>query len=828
MAQDRNIQALSSQLQVTLPVDEGAELNVLGTIISHDELFTEVEDVLTSDVFRREDNRSLFRILKYIIKAGNVIDENSVIACAEKFRDKIGVTVDEIRMVLMEAGVCDSPRTFSQDVERLVEYSMRRKAWETLQRMSTKVVTLTDNADETISDTMKKLDEIRNIAANDDGVIDARKAVQLVYDQINDNLQGVNKACIRTGFRFSDAKGGLRLGSVVVIGAWTSVGKALPMDANVLTPNGWVKNKDLYVGQEVCSIDGRKSFVTGIYKRGVREMYNVTFSDGRVVKCCGEHLWEVYHPDWSRPHVFDTLEIKRRQDGIKYHNRMRIPAFSGIFGEKKDFVVPPYVLGVLIGDGCLTKGVTWSKPDAFIAEKIRTMIPSLYYISETTRNDIVSGYRISTKRGQKNPMLDELDRIGLKGKRSYEKFIPKEYLNCCREQRIELLNGLMDTDGYVSNEGHCVYSTSSKMLADDVLYLCHSLGFRASLFEKTPKIGEKEYRKSYNITISSKDDSEIVSLPRKKNKTRKRSRCNIVINSVEYAGMEECQCISVSHERSLYVTDGFIMTHNTALSLNIATNVAMSGVPVAYYSLEMGAVELWSRIVSGSTDISAGKILNYPLKREEVSAIDKTIAGLADMPLYIDDKATTKFSKMIRSVRRMVKKYGIKMFVVDYLQIFSQNSKGGSEESAISAMARECKNICRELNICCLLLSQLRRDKDERHPTIDMLRGSGQIEESADNVVLIDRPEAHPEWGVRSFYGNSSESVDGKAELRVCKGRNIGLGTYYVGFDSQRTQFYELDGYRIGDEIGYDDGNGTPFSRIERDEDSETDSALPF
>ena len=113
---------------------------------------------------------------------------------------------------------------------------------------------------------------------------------------------------------------------------------------------------------------------------------------------------------------------------------------------------------------------------------------------------------------------------------------------------------------------------------------------------------------------------------------------------------------------------------------------------------------------------------------------------------------------MIRSVRQMVKKYKIKMFVVDYLQIFSQNSKGSNEESNIAAMARECKNICRELNIVCVLLSQLRRDKEERHPTIDMLRGSGQIEESADNIVLIDRPEAHPEWGVQSFYGNTKES----------------------------------------------------------------------
>lgn len=484
-------------MQNILPSDEKAEVNVLGTLVNHDELFSDIDDIIDSSVFHNKRNQAFFRILKYIIQKKQVVDENAVIACYEKFKDKLNVSLDEIRFAIMEIGANDSPRTFQQDVDRLVDYSIRRKTWETLQKTAAQVTTLTENADTVIGDAMKQLDAIRGSVDIDKGIIDAREALRMVYEQINDNLTGVNKASIKTGFRFSDSKGGIRLGSVVVIGAWTSVGKS-------------------------------------------------------------------------------------------------------------------------------------------------------------------------------------------------------------------------------------------------------------------------------------------------------------------------------------------------SLALNMAVNVATSGIPVAYYSLEMGAVELWSRIIGSNVSISAGKILNYPLKREEVATIDRSMNNLMNIPLYIDDKATTKFSKMLRSVRTMVKKYGIKMFVVDYLQIFSQNSKTANEESNIASMARECKNICRELNIVCLLLSQLRRDKEERHPTIDMLRGSGQIEESADNIILIDRPDAHPEWGVRSFYNNSTETVEGKAELKICKGRNIGLGVYYVGFDANRTQFYELDGYKLGDEIGYDDGynktlNNQTASIPEQPNNTDNNNvALPF
>lgn len=477
-------------LQQKLPSDERAETNILGTMMYHEELFVQVEDVLDSSMFYVRTNQAMFRILKYIIQKKQVVDESSIMACYEKFKGKIGVTAEEVDIAMMEIAASDSPSTFMQDVERIVEYSVRRKTWETMMKMAAKAITLTDNADDTITEAVRQLDSIRGSVNADSGIIDAKDAVKMVYDQINDNLAGMNTSTVKTGFRFSDAKGGIRLNNVVVIGAWTSVGKS-------------------------------------------------------------------------------------------------------------------------------------------------------------------------------------------------------------------------------------------------------------------------------------------------------------------------------------------------SLALNIAVNAATAGYPVAYYSLEMGAVELWSRIFSSYTNISAGKILSYPLRRDEVAEIDRTSDELSKLPIYIDDKATTRFSKMIRSVRTMVKKHGIKMFVVDYLQIFAQNNKSSSEESNIASMARECKNICRELNICCLLLSQLRRDKDERHPTIDMLRGSGQIEESADNIVLIDRPDAHPEWGVSAFGGGKNAA--GLAELRVCKGRNIGLGTYYVGFDANRTQFYELDGYKIGDEIGYDDGKVVGIIEEPTKEQSEpTTQSLPF
>ena len=267
---------------------------------------------------------------------------------------------------------------------------------------------------------------------------------------------------------------------------------------------------------------------------------------------------------------------------------------------------------------------------------------------------------------------------------------------------------------------------------------------------------------------------------------------------------------------TLMIVGAFTAVGKTSLAVNIAMNMVRSGVPVAYYSLEMSVIDLWSRILNAETGIPAWKIQGYGLSRDEVASVKAASVGLTGLPLYIDDKATTSFEKMLRSVRTMVKRRGIKVFVVDYLQIFAQNMRGEREETALGAMARDLKNICRELDLVCIALSQLRRSSDSKRPAIDMLRGSGQIEESADNVLLIDRPDAHPEWGITTFAGDKDRSVYGHAELRVSKGRNIGTGIYYVGFDSDRFVFYEEEA----------EDQAMPFARYQDDGGDDDDRAF--
>lgn len=245
---------------------------------------------------------------------------------------------------------------------------------------------------------------------------------------------------------------------------------------------------------------------------------------------------------------------------------------------------------------------------------------------------------------------------------------------------------------------------------------------------------------------------------------------------------------------SILVIGAFTSYGKSSIAMNMAINVARNGIPVVYYSMEMGTIELWSRVLSKTAGVSANKMMNFPLKIEERESVNIACEKFSNLPLYIDEKSTTKFSKMMRSVRTLVKKRGVKMFFVDYLQIFVQNGVKEKEESALSSMVRECKNMCRELGIVGVILSQLRRNGEEKHPSIEMLRGSGQIEESADSVMLIDRPEARPDWKVDKFLGKFSEvDIKGKAVFNVVKGRNTGLGAYLVGFDQEYTTFYELE-----------------------------------
>lgn len=232
----------------------------------------------------------------------------------------------------------------------------------------------------------------------------------------------------------------------------------------------------------------------------------------------------------------------------------------------------------------------------------------------------------------------------------------------------------------------------------------------------------------------------------------------------------------------------------TSIALNISTYAAKCGEPIAWYSMEMSNIQLMARMVAAESGISSSSILYKPLSDEQIIDIDKVMGILSNCKIYFDDKSTSNIDSIESSIRFMSKKYGIKGALIDYIQLLTLNGRRGmSEEQMLGEYARRFKNLAKELDIWILALSQLNRDRLNPIPSDNRMRGSGQLKEAADTVIMIYRPEAcDPPV---SSYPSPWNNVDthGTALVRITKGRNVGRMEFIVGFDAARTKFYDLD-----------------------------------
>lgn len=769
-----------------LPSEPQAERLVLGTIMTERNALNEVRDILSPECFYDKLNRSVYEAITAIDARGESPDLVTVANEMRKQSDAVDF------YTLSKISECYTNDIY-QHAAILHDKEKRRRFIEIGMLMQQRAYSEENDIVDILSEAEESLKGI--FQSSKDNVSTLRQAIQGVTEQMTLNASDNRPLTgTPTGFSKIDGRsGGLQKSDLVIIAADTSSGKALPMDANILTPNGWVKNRDLQVGQQVCSPNGEDSFVTGIFYRGVRPMYRVSFSDGRSVVCCNEHLWEITSCAFKTGNrVMNTEQLKNMQDNtIAYHDKMATPDFSGIWGIRKDFIIHPYLMGVLLGDGSLSRGVEWNKPDLFLLEKIRGIIKEEYSINRVGRSEKRSpSYRITQGKGQKNIYLDELKRLGLHGKRSADKFIPEEYLNASREQRVQLMQGLMDTDGYAGKTGESVFSSKSETLSDGVRYLAHSLGYKATKRKKKAKLYGKEFGFSYEVCINDKNKNEIFTLPRKKNRMIHHKRISNVIRSVEYVGEMECQCISVSHPSELYITDGFIVTHNTSLAIAFTLSAAKYGHGVAFYSMEMKKEQIAARMIAIESGIPANEIMYAKLDAGQFERIDRGIGKIYDKPVYFDDRSNSNIDTILASIRTMKLKYGISGAIVDYLQILSVNMRGSNTEQQMGEAARRLKNLAKELDIWIIALSQLNRDSLNPVPTLARLRASGQIAEAADVVMLIYRPELYGKYYPEPFQ---NADTHGTAMIDVAKGRNIGLTKFLVRFDAGVTRFYEMD-----------------------------------
>lgn len=230
----------------------------------------------------------------------------------------------------------------------------------------------------------------------------------------------------------------------------------------------------------------------------------------------------------------------------------------------------------------------------------------------------------------------------------------------------------------------------------------------------------------------------------------------------------------------------------TSLAISFCMNAATYGTKIAFYTMEMMPYELAARMLSCDSGVNGRAIVSSPLNRDELLHFDHSIGKISNLPIYMDGNSTSSPDMILSSIRSMVKRFGIGGVVVDYLQILNVNKKsGGSDEQQMGDVARKFKNIAKDLGIWVLALSQLSRDKMDVAPNLGRIRGSGQITEAADVVMLLHRPE---------YYGRDKRypepfanvSTENTAMIDVAKGRNVGLLKMICGFNAPTTMFYDL------------------------------------
>lgn len=415
----------------------------------------------------------------------------------------------------------------------------------------------------------------------------------------------------------------------------TGKGKEQPLDAKIRIPGGWTTMGEVYLGQQVIAPDGKPTTIVGIYPQGKKPIYRVTFADGRSTECGAEHLWKVYYIN-TQPHrrwkVVNTLEMLRL---ISMPNpRVYVQLIESEETASVKLPIDPYLLGALLGDGGMSADfVTLSSADDFIVQEINGLLSKINHRLQHT-SDYDYAVRILDREIKTETLRSRLAGMGLMGCTSDVKFIPEEYLEASTEQRWSLLQGLMDTDGTANTletGGAISYSTVSEQLAKDVQYLVRSLGGIASITSRTTSHTHNGERKNgqlcYDVNIRVKTPSKLFRLPRKLERTNDNNQyaadLKLRVTSIELIGEKEAQCIAVDHPDHLYVTNDFIVTHNTFTFLRAC---AILGVRAALI-IQGKYVEQWMSAVYNDYQIEKADLMVVRGSKDMRALIDIALAG---------------------------------------------------------------------------------------------------------------------------------------------------------------------------------------------------------
>jgi len=545
---------------------------------------------------------------------------------------------------------------------------------------------------------------------------------------------------------------------------------------------------EVRVGDWLLGADGKPTRVvaaTGVMEG--RPCYEVEFDDGTVIVADAQHEWRTdthaarRQRSENRPKNASTTAVRdslvtteQIAATLKVGGDMRpnhsVATALPLCLPDADLTLPPYVLGVWLGD------------DSSSSPEFRSADPE---ISMLVEGQGIEAPKLTSRLGTVTAILRGLEVLG-------SKHIPARYLRASERQRRALLAGLIDTNGTVGRTGSVHFAVTSRRLAEDFRELVHSLGYRCDWSQKRVRGRTADSSIAYTVTFTTSDDvfwlerKRIMHKERRPRSTTPRTRQRLVTAARAIPSVP-VRCVQVDNSDQMYLAGrSMIPTHNSTLALDLARAASVrAGLTAVIFSLEMSRNEITMRLLSAEARVSLHSMRTGQLGEEDWARLARRMSEVVDAPLFIDDSPNMSMMEIRAKCRRLKQGHDLRLVIIDYLQLMTSPKRVENRQQEVSELSRSLKLLAKELNVPVIAVAQLNRGPEQRsdkRPLLADLRESGSIEQDSDVVILLHREDAYEPESPRA----------GEADFIVAKHRNGPTATVTVAFQGHYSRFTDM------------------------------------
>ncbi|MGW0043301.1 replicative DNA helicase [Rhodococcus sp. NPDC003348] len=717
------------------PQDMTAEQSVLGGMLLSKDAIADVLEKLRPGDFYRPAHQSVYDAILDLYSRGEPADPVTVAAELERKGELRRIGGAPYLVTLTQAVPTAANAGYYAEI--VAEKSILRRLVEAGTRIVQYGYAGADGQDasEVVDRAQAELYDVTERRTAEDFVI-LEELLQPTMDEIDSIAsRGGISLGVPTGFsELDEITNGLHPGQMIIVAARPGVGKALALDTPLPTPTGWTTMGEVAVGDRLVDAHGRPTTVVAATEVMTgRPCYEVEFSDGTVLVADEQHQWLTEVDGTAAVRITGDIAATADAGHVVANTRaLQLP--------HEELPVPPYSLGAWLGDGT----VAASAVDPEVVMRIEA------------EDDA------------------DLTAIGDGG----EHRIPPRYQRASEPQRRTLLAGVLDTVADVEADGTVRVSAPNADFATDLAELLAGLGYESRVAGAT-------------VTFATEDDvfgGPRKALLHKKLRGHHAERCGVRrIVAVRRVDSVPVRCVEVDNAEHLYLAGhSMVPTHNSTIGMDFMRSCSVKhGMASVLFSLEMSKTEIVMRLLSAEAKIKLSDMRSGKMTDDDWTRLARRMSEISEAPLYIDDSPNLTMMEIRAKARRLKQKHDIKLVVLDYLQLMTSGKKVESRQQEVSEFSRSLKLLAKELEVPVVAICQLNRGPEQRtdkRPQVSDLRESGSLEQDADMVMLLHRPDAFERDDPRG----------GEADIILGKHRGGPTATITVAHQLHYSRFVDM------------------------------------